>query len=92
MRIYVSGFTDIRAEVEAGLDTGRNALFYHDIRDEQALNYMWSVNGGTIFLVGYVPVAALQQEGRTVNQNIMIEMACAALAHSLGLQDEALAL
>jgi len=66
------GNTDIQAEVEACLDTGRNALFYHDIRDEQALNYMWSVNGGTIFLVGYVPVAAIQQEGRTVNQNIMI--------------------
>ena len=45
------GNTDIQAEVEACLDTGRNALFYHDIRDEQALNYMWSVNGGTIFLV-----------------------------------------
>ena len=30
---------------------------------------------GTIFLVGYVPVAAIQQEGRTVNQNIMIVVA-----------------
>ena len=25
---------------------------------------MWAVNNGTIFLVGYVPVEAIQQEGR----------------------------
>ena len=63
---------EIRAEVEDCLDTGRNAMFYHDIRQVHALNYMWAVNGGTIFLVGYVPVESIQQEGRTVNQNIMI--------------------
>ena len=32
-------------------------------------------NGGTIFRVGYVPVEAIQQEGRTVNQNIAIVVA-----------------
>ena len=63
---------EIQAEVEDCLNTGRNALFYHDIRAVHALNYMWAVNGGTIFLVGYVPVEAIQQEGRTVNQNIAI--------------------
>ncbi len=63
---------EIRAEVEECLNTGRNILFYHDIREVHALNYMWSVNGGSIFLVGYVPVEAIQQEGRTVNQNIII--------------------
>ena len=62
---------DIRAEVDSCLETGRNTLFYHRIRDVQALNYMWSINSGTIFLVGYVPVEAIQQEGRTVNQNIV---------------------
>ncbi len=66
---------DIQAEVDACLDDGRNILFYHRIREKQALNYMWSVNGGTIYLVGYVPVEAIQQEGRTVNQNIMIVVA-----------------
>ncbi|WP_347707355.1 response regulator [Colidextribacter sp. OB.20] len=65
----------IRSEVEDCLSTGRNALFYHDIRDIQALNYMWAVNNGTIFLVGYVPVEAIQQEGRTVTQNIAIVVA-----------------
>ncbi len=66
---------EIQAEVESCLSTGQNALFYHEIRKEQALNYMWAVNGGTIFLVGYVPVKAIQQEGQTVNQNIMIVVA-----------------
>ena len=33
---------------------------------------MWSVNNGTIYLIGYVPIEAIQQEGRTVNQNIFI--------------------
>ena len=63
---------EIHEEVEACLQSGKNILFYHDIRDVQALNYMWSVNGGTIFLVGYVPVEAIQQEGRTVSQNIVV--------------------
>ena len=63
---------EIQAEVERCLSTGENVLFYHDIRAVRALNYMWSVNGGTIYLVGYVPVEAIQQEGRTVNQNIMV--------------------
>ncbi len=63
---------EIKAEVEDCLRTGRNILFYHDIRQVNALNYMWTVNDGTIFLVGYVPVEAIQQEGRTVNQNIAI--------------------
>ncbi len=65
----------IRAEVAQCLENGQNILFYHDIRGVNALNYMWSVNDGTIFLVGYVPVEAIQQEGRTVNQNIAVVVA-----------------
>ena len=33
---------------------------------------MWSVNDGYIYLIGYVPIEAIQQEGKTVNQNILI--------------------
>lgn len=62
----------LRKEVEKSLKDRQDFLFYHDIRGKRALNYMWSVNGGTVFLVGYVPVEAIQQEGRTVNQNIFI--------------------
>ena len=63
---------EIRAEVAKCLEDGKNLLFYHDIRGEEALNYMWALNGGTVFLVGYVPVEAIQQEGSTVNQNIVL--------------------
>ena len=66
---------EIQAEVERCLNSGRNLLYYHDIRGEDALNYMWSVNGGTTFLVGYVPVEAIQREGRTINQNLFFVVA-----------------
>ena len=48
---------------------------HHDIRHKNALNYMWSVNDGAIYLIGYVPIEAIQQEGKTVNQNIFIVVA-----------------
>ncbi len=63
---------EIREEITDCMEAGRDALFYHSIRSVEALNYMWAVNDGTIFLVGYVPVEAIQQEGKTVNQNIWI--------------------
>ncbi len=66
---------ELRAEVSECVRNGRNILFYHDIREKDSLNYMWSVNGGTIYLIGYVPIEAIQQEGRTVNQNILIVVA-----------------
>ena len=71
------------AEVSACLSEGSNIMFNHDIRGKRALNYMWSVNGGTIYLIGYVPIEAIQQEGRTVNQNIMIVVASLLTAFSL---------
>ena len=63
---------ELQAEVEGCLENGKNILFYHDIRQVNSLNYMWSVNSGTIYLVGYVAYEAIQQEGRTVNQNILL--------------------
>ena len=63
---------ELRAEVENCVQNGKNIMFYHDIRGKSALNYMWTVNGGTIYLIGYVPVEAIQQEGKSVNQNILI--------------------
>ena len=66
---------EIREEVSACVKGGKDVMFYHDIRDKSSLIYMWSVNDGTVFLVGYVPVEAIQQEGRTVNQNILIVVA-----------------
>lgn len=62
----------IRLEVSECVSNGKNIMFYHDIRGKSALNYMWMVNGGTLYLTGYVPIEAIQQEGRSVNQNILI--------------------
>ena len=33
---------------------------------------MWAVNGGSVYLIGYVPVESIQREGNAVNQNILI--------------------
>lgn len=63
---------NLRQEVSECLEEGGDVLFYHDIRGKKALNYMWAVNDGIIYLIGYVPVEAIQKEGRTVNQNIYI--------------------
>lgn len=71
------------AEVDACLREGKNIMFNHDIRGKEALNYMWSVNGGTIYLIGYVPIEAIQQEGTTVNHNIFIVVAVMLIAFFL---------
>lgn len=62
----------LRDQVEDCLENGNDIMFYHDIRNKDSLNYMWSVNDGRIYLIGYVPIEAIQQEGRTINQNIFI--------------------
>ncbi|MDE7358630.1 MAG: hybrid sensor histidine kinase/response regulator, partial [Lachnospiraceae bacterium] len=73
----------LREEVEDCLKDHKNIMFYHDIRNKDSLNYMWAVNGGTIYLIGYVPIEAIQQEGRAVNQNIFIVVAVMLIAFFL---------
>ncbi len=74
---------DLRAEVENCVQSGKDIMFYHDIRGESALNYMWTVNDGTIYLIGYVPVEAILQEGKFVNHNIFIVVAVMLIAFFL---------
>ncbi len=74
---------ELRAQVSQCVADGNNILFYHDIRKKEALNYMWSVNDGTLYLIGYVPLEAIQQEGKTVNQNILIVVAVMLIAFFL---------
>lgn len=74
---------DIRQEVNACLEEKKNIMFYHDIQGKSSLNYMWKVNDGSIYLVGYVPIEAIQQEGRTVNQNIFIVVVVMLIAFFL---------
>ena len=44
---------------------------------------MWPVNDGSIFLVGYVPISAIQQEGQAVNQNIFLVVVSMLAAFAL---------
>ena len=74
---------ELRTEVTKCLENSRNILFFHDIRGKKSLNYMWSVNEGTIFLIGYVPVEAIQREGKIVNHNIFIVVAVMLIAFFL---------
>ncbi len=73
----------LREDVEACLKENKNIMFYHDVRSKNSLNYMWAVNDGTIYLIGYVPIEAIQQEGRSVNQNILIVVAVMLIAFFL---------
>ena len=59
-------------EVLTSVKNNKNIMFSHNIRGKNSLIYMWSVNGGTLYLIGYVPIDAIQQEGNTVNKNIFI--------------------
>lgn len=74
---------DLLSEVFGSVRKGENMMFYHDIRGKSSLIYMWSVNGGTLYLIGYVQIEAIQQEGRTVNQNIFIVVAVMLVAFFL---------
>ena len=62
----------LQDEVSKSIKTGDDIMFYHDIQNKNSLIYMWAVNDGAIYLIGHVPIEAIQQEGRTVSQNILI--------------------
>ncbi len=60
----------IQQEIAKAIKSGSDVVFYHDIQEKECLIYMWGVNGGSIYMIGYVPVEAIQREGSAVNQNI----------------------
>lgn len=70
----------IQKSVAEGIKNGKDMMFYHDIQNEVSLIYMWSVNEGASYLIGYVPVQSIQREGDAVNQNIFIVVAVMLLA------------
>ncbi len=74
---------DLQREVEKNVSSGKNIMFYHHIQNKESLIYMWAVNDSAIYLIGYVPIEAIQQEGRTVNQNILIVVAVMLVAFFL---------
>ena len=75
---------DIQSQVFHSVRNGKNVMFYHDILGRDSLIYMWAVNDGGLYLIGYVPIEAIQQEGRTVNQNIIIVIIVMMAAFIIG--------
>ncbi len=69
--------------ISENLKNGKNVMFYHEVRGQEALIYMWAVEDSALYLIGYVPVEAIQQEGRSVNQNIYIVVASMLIAFLL---------
>ncbi len=63
---------NILTEIQQCVQNKENIMFYHDIRGKSSLNFVWMVNDGTICLTGYVPMEAIQQEGKTVNNHVFI--------------------
>lgn len=61
----------IQKEVAAGIRKGEDVMFYHDVRGNDSLIYMWSINDA-MYLIGYVPVSAIQKEGDTVKNTIIL--------------------
>ncbi len=66
---------DIKETVGDHINSGKDMMFYHNIQNQESLIYMWSVNEGVVYLIGYVPVKAIQREGDAVNQNMLIVVA-----------------
>ncbi|MDE7312331.1 MAG: response regulator [Eubacterium sp.] len=65
----------IQQQIKEGIHAGDDLMFYHDVREKESLIYMWAVNNASVYLIGYVPVEAIQREGDAVNQNILIVIA-----------------
>lgn len=61
---------EIQSSVAENIRNGRDVMFYHDVLNNESLIYMWSVNDGAVYLIGYVPVQAIQHEEKAVSQNI----------------------
>ena len=71
--LYIEYIYDSFADsLPDGFYDGKAILYLMDIRNRDSLIFMWPVNGGAIYLIGYVPIEAIQQEGNTVNQNVLV--------------------
>ncbi|WP_302962804.1 hybrid sensor histidine kinase/response regulator [uncultured Adlercreutzia sp.] len=74
---------DILALVTSGIANKESVLFAHEVKGRESLCYLWSLNGGTTYLVGYVPMAAIQREGQAVNAAIALVAAITVVAFGL---------
>ncbi len=69
--------------VRQGIEEGHNVLFAHEVQGRESLCFLWPVNGGTDFMIGYVPMDAIQKEAHTVNDAIVAVTAITFLAIAL---------
>ena len=57
----------ILSMVADGVANRENVMFAHKVKGTEALCYLWSIGDGTTYLVGYVPMEAIQREAQAVN-------------------------
>ncbi len=69
--------------VNEGIEQRRNVMFAHEVRGQESLCFLWSTNGGAIYLVGYVPMQAIQQEAQAVNAALVLVVSVTVLAFCL---------
>ncbi len=69
--------------VSKGIEERRNVMFSHEVRGEESLCFLWSINGGATYLVGFVPMKAIQQEAQAVNTALFLVASVTALAFCL---------
>lgn len=61
----------------------RNVMFAHKVLGEDSLCFLWSINDGTTYLVGYVPMKAIQKEAQAVNIALLLVVGVTVLAFCL---------
>lgn len=69
--------------VAQGIKERRNVMFAHKVLGEDSLCFLWSINDGTAYLVGYVPMKAIQKEAQAVNTALLLVVSVTALAFCL---------
>ncbi len=74
---------EILEMVTKGIEERRNVMFSHEVRGRESLCFLWSVNDGATYLVGFVPMDAIQQEARAVNVALILVTSVTALAFCL---------
>ncbi len=69
--------------VEGGIAEKTSVMFSHQVKGRDSLCYLWPVNDGTAYLVGYVPASAIQREAQAVNVALGLVIAISAAAFVL---------
>lgn len=63
---------NVQENVEKNMRDGKDVMFRHNVQNEDSLIYMWAVDNSATYLIGYVPIRAIQREGNAVKQNVFI--------------------